>query len=140
MWNTFFDQGKYATAQATTLGLANYHKFYAQRSLQIFNIFSTVFGQGSPRLKFVISFQAVSSWVADQILNGTNLIGVANIIAGGPYYDCDSIGNTTNTALYATLTPADVISKCNNSMSSLDNILLIENTVAAKYNLSIATY
>ena len=33
VWNTFFDQGKYAVAQATALGLSNYHKFYAKRSL-----------------------------------------------------------------------------------------------------------
>lgn len=71
VWNTFFEQGKYATAQATALGLPNYHKFYAQRSLQIFNIFSSVFGNNSPRLKFVISYQSVSKWVADQILTYT---------------------------------------------------------------------
>lgn len=51
----------------------------------------------------------MSSWVADQIFTGTNLTGVVDIVAGAPYYDCDSIGNTTNTALYATLTPADII-------------------------------
>jgi hypothetical protein len=33
VWNGFFDQGKYAAAQATSLGLANSHKFYARRSL-----------------------------------------------------------------------------------------------------------
>jgi hypothetical protein len=32
VWNTFFEQGKYASARATNLGLANYHKFYAKRS------------------------------------------------------------------------------------------------------------
>lgn len=82
----------------------------------------------------------MSKWVADQILNGTGLVGVANIVAGGPYYDCDSIGNTTNTALYATLTPGDVISKCNTSFSSMDSILGIENTVAQAYGLSMAAY
>lgn len=111
--------------QATALNLTNYHKFYAQRSLQIFNIFSSVFGAGSPRLKFVVSFQAVSKWVADQILTGTGLQGVAHIIAGGPYYDCNNIGNTTNTALYATLAPGDVLSRCSNSWGSLDSILAI---------------
>ena len=94
--------------------------------MEIFNIFSSVFGAAtSTRLKFVISYQAVSKWVADQILNGTGLVGVANVVAGGPYYDCDSIGNTTNTALYATLTAADIIAKCNNSFSTMDSILSI---------------
>lgn len=99
-----------------------------------------MFGVVSPRLKFVISFQAVSQWVADQILTGTNLIGKVNIIAGGPYYDCDSIGNITNTALYATLTSTDIINKCNNSFSTLDSVLTISKNIGTTYNLSIATY
>lgn len=131
MWNAFFAQGKYATAQAQALGLANYHKFYAMRSLQIFNIFSSVFGNNSPRLKFVISYQAVSQYVADQILtyssviNGTTvyLKNVANVIAGAPYYDCNSIGNTANTAKIASQTPAEVINICNTSFSKLPPIL-----------------
>lgn len=80
------------------------------RSLQIFNIFSDVFG-GNTRLKFVISYQAVSKWVADQILsysmtiNGTNvaLKDIPNLIlAAAPYYDCNNIGNAANTAIVAT--------------------------------------
>lgn len=140
MWNTAFQQGKYAAAQATALNLTNYHKFYALRSLQIFNGFSSVFGANSTRLKFVVSFQVISQWVADQILNGTGLIGVANIIAGAPYYDCDSIGNTTNTAYYAGLTPSDIVTKCNNSLYSLNSSLATENLVSQNYNLSIAAY
>lgn len=84
-----------------------------------------MFGAGSPRVKFVISFQAVSKWVADQILVGTGLTGVVNVVAGAPYYDCDNIGNNTNTAFYATLKPQDVINKCQNSFSKLDQILAI---------------
>ena len=52
-------------------------------------------------------------------------MGVANIVAGGPYYDCNSIGNTSNAALYATLTAGDVINKCNLEFGSLDTILNI---------------
>jgi len=78
--------------------------------------------------------------VADQILTGTGLQGVAHIIAGGPYYDCNSIGNLTNTAYFAALTANDVLSRCNNSFSSLDQILGVENTVASTYNLFIAAY
>ena len=82
-----------------------------------------MFGAGQTQVKFVVSFQAVSQWVADQILTGTGLVGVAHIIAGGPYYDCDNIGNTANSAYYATLTPADIINRCNTSLSTLTPIL-----------------
>lgn len=143
VWNTFFEQGKYATSQATLAGLANYHKFYAKRSLEIFNIFSTIFGAGSARLKFVISYQAVSKWVADQILTYPGLSSVVSLVAGGPYYDCNNIGNYANVATVATQTPADVIARCmdQTNFDTLTAILAIENQVSSAYNnLPMATY
>lgn len=140
VWNTFFAQGKYAVDQAAKLGLANYHKFYALRSLQIFNIFKSVFTPQSAQLQFVISYQAVSKWVADQILSGTNLVGVANIIAAAPYYDCNNIGNYQNTALYATLSPIDIINRCNSSFATMDPYFKVHNSVAKTYNLSLSAY
>jgi hypothetical protein len=78
--------------------------------------------------------------VADQILTGTGLIGVVNLVAAAPYYDCNNIGNTTNTAYYAGLTPTAVIATCNTSFSSLASILSVSNAVAATYNLPLAAY
>lgn len=142
MWNTFFAQGQYAVAQAAAQNLTNYHKFYAKRSLSIFNTFSSVLGANSPRLKFVVSFQVVSQWVADQILSYPGLQSTAHIIAGAPYYDCNQIGNSTNTAYYAGLTPADIISRCNNTaiFDTLNTTLTIENKVASSYGLAMAAY
>jgi len=83
----------------------------------------------------------VSKWVADQILTGTGLQGVVHVIAGAPYYDCDNIGNNTNTAYYATQTPSDIITKCLNSFDSITPYLSIENQVSLAYNnLSMAAY
>ena len=67
---------------------------------------------------------------------------MVNIIASAPYYDCNSIGNSTNTAYYAGLTPADVISKCKSEFSSLNFTLQIQNALSKNYNysLSIAAY
>jgi hypothetical protein len=143
VWNTFFAQGQYAVSKANSLGLTNYHKFYAQRSLQIFNIFSSVFGTNTARLKFVISYQAVSQWVADQILSYSGLLNVVNVVASAPYYDCNGIGNTTNTAYIATQTPATVIQQCsaNSSFSVLDAILGVGQNVSLSYgNISTAAY
>lgn len=150
VWNTFFAQGKYAEAKAAELNLANYHKFYALRSLQIFNIFSSVFGNNSPRLKFVISYQAVSKWVADQILtfsttiNGTTvtLSSLPNlVIAAAPYYDCNNIGSAANTAIVATQTVAQLLQTCINQNTSLIGILQIETNVSVSYgNIPMAAY
>lgn len=150
VWNSFFAQGKYAIDQAKALGLSNAHVFYGTRSLQIYNIFTSVFGSSAAsRLKLVISYQAVSKWVADQILTATVLVNnvnvtvasVASVIASAPYYDCNSIGNTVNTALVATQTVASVITTCQNQFGSLNSTLTTENTVSAAYgNISMGAY
>jgi hypothetical protein len=150
VWNTAFAQGQYATAQATLLNLPNYHKFYASRSMQIFTIFSSVFGNNSPRLKFVISYQAVSQWVANQILTYSTLVNNVQtslssfpnlVVAAAPYYDCNGIGSTVNTAIVATETAAQVIQTCSTQFSSLTSILQIESAVSSTYaNLPMATY
>ncbi len=149
VWNTAFSQGQYAQAQANASNLTNYHKFYASRSLQIFNIFTSTFG-GNSRLKFVIAYQAVSQWVANQILTFTTTINGSSVtlsnypnlvLAAAPYYDCNNIGNNVNTAVVATQTPAQVIQTCNTSFASLDTILQVGVSVSAAYgNLPMATY
>jgi hypothetical protein len=149
VWNTAFEQGKYASVQATLLNLGSHHRFYARRSLQVFNIFTSVFG-GNSRLKFVIAYQAVNRWVADQIMtysttiNGTtvSLSSYPNtIIAAGPYYDCNSIGDTASTAQVATQTVSQVIQRCNTSFASLVTYLQLGSTVSANYsNIPMAAY
>jgi hypothetical protein len=64
VWNTMFAQGVYAQTQATVLGLNNSYQFYANRSLNVFNIFQSVFGnRTSSQLRFVVSSQSVSTYV-----------------------------------------------------------------------------
>lgn len=61
VWNTFFPQGEYAQEQGLALGLDTDprlagHKFQARRSVEIFNIFKTVFGAANRhRLVHVLS-------------------------------------------------------------------------------------
>jgi hypothetical protein len=108
-----------------------------------------VFGIGSPRLKFVVSFQAVSKWVADQILSTnvtfnnvtTSLSSVVNVLASGPYYDCGSIGNAANTAYVATQNASYVLQVCDSQFSSLTSILQTAVNISVSYgNIPLATY
>jgi hypothetical protein len=101
--------------------------------MQIYNIFKGVFGSESSRVKLVVSYQAVSKWVADQILtytavvNGSNvtLASVAGLIAGAPYYDCNDIGNSSNVGKVAAGTQDTILQMCTNNFPSLASILQI---------------
>lgn len=61
VWNTGFPQGKYARSKGIELGLsakediAGYY-YHAKRSAEIFDIFTSVFGQDqrTARLKYIV--------------------------------------------------------------------------------------
>lgn len=141
VWNQFFEQGKYASEQAKLLGLKNYHEFYAKRSLEMFNIFSQVFGdEVKKRVKFVISTQFVSTWVTEQILSYQNLAQIANILSVGTYYDCNGIGNKQNASMTAIRSVDEIIQICASSLNTLDNFLIAQKLLAKKYNLTVTAY
>lgn len=142
VWNGFFEQARYAQAQAITLGLANYHVFYGNRSLDIFKIFSGIFGPArtTSQLRFVVSSQAANTWVANQIFSVDGLKRKANILAIAPYFDCDSIGNSTNSAIYSGKTVADILNRCQNTLSSLDAVLYPYQQLATTLGLNFACY
>lgn len=141
VWNTFFLQGQYAQQQATALGLANHHVFYGTRSLQIFNIFSAVFGaRTAKQLRFVLSGQAVSIWVMNQILSVPGLAAKTNILAIAPYFDCEEIGNAVNSAYYSIGQVDDIINRCQITIKSLDKYITPYQQLAANNSLNFSCY
>jgi hypothetical protein len=100
-----------------------------------------VYGNNS-NVKFVICAQAVSVWTAQQIFNNNpGLTGVVSIIAIGPYYDCDSIGNSSNSGKFASIGTVDaIIDQCNNSLSTLDKMLSDYKAFASSKNLILTSY
>lgn len=101
--------------------------------MQVLNIFKGVFGTASSRLKLVVSYQAVSKWVADQILTYSTMVNssvvslasMAGLVAAAPYYDCNSIGNSSNVGMVAAGTTDTVFQMCTNNFPSLTSILQI---------------
>ena len=141
VWNTWFEQGKYAQEQATLLGLENHHKFYAKRSLEIFNIFKEVFGSDEQyRLKFVISTQFVSSWVTEQILSYGDIAKTAHLLAVGSYYDCGRLGSTQNSANSAIKTVEELVKICEDNLDTLDAFLQPQKLIAEQNNLVLIAY
>lgn len=92
----------------------------------------------------------MSKWVADQILTTTlfvnnkniSLAKVVNVIASAPYYDCNNIGSSLNTALVAAASNSSyVLSTCNTQFNSIFPTLQIQNDVSLAYgNISMAAY
>lgn len=88
----------------------------------------------------MISSQAVSTWVINQILSYPGVAEKANIIAIAPYFDCDNIGNSTNSAYYAIGTPDDIISRCSNTLASMDGVITPYLNLTLAKNLNFSCY
>ena len=89
VWNGGFAQAQYAAKQGLQLGFAKDEtlagwRYYAHRSVQIFNIWHTVFN-GSDRLVRVLSAQAAYAESAKQILSFNNAAKKADVLAIAPY-------------------------------------------------------
>ncbi len=78
VWNSMFEQNRYAQARAKELGLGSADRpwegggmFYARRSVQIFDIWEDVFG-GTDRLVRVLAWQSGNVWWFENILLPTD--------------------------------------------------------------------
>jgi len=90
VWNYGFRQAAYANDEGKRLGLGSpeHHRFYAQRSGEIFGIWEQVFG-GRDRLVRVLGTQSVNTWATEQILGFKDAAKHADALAVAPYFGGD---------------------------------------------------
>ena len=93
VWNDLFSAAAYARKRGLKLHLSPdpdlaQSRFYAQRSVEIFNIFENVFGSRE-RLTRVIGTQVANLEVAREILEWKNTFKHADALAVAPYFTID---------------------------------------------------
>lgn len=89
-WNTLFLQGNYVREQGLKLGLdtnANRagYRYYAQRSVEIFNNWQSVFGNKN-RIKRILAGWTVAPQISEIILSQDEAYKSADAFAIGPYF------------------------------------------------------
>lgn len=92
IWNTIFSQGTYCEQQGLALGLSSnaYEarlRFQAQRSVEIFEIFESVFaGEARQRIVRVLAAQAGNPWTSTVLLDHGNALEHVDALAIAPYF------------------------------------------------------
>jgi hypothetical protein len=89
LWNSMFEQSRYAGEQGIRLKLAEKPweagwRYTAQRSVEIFAIWESVFG-GRARLVRVLPGFAANDWISNEILAWKNAAKHADALAIAPY-------------------------------------------------------
>jgi len=90
VWNWGFPQTSYASEMGLALGLSNdqyaaVFMYHVYRTLQIVDIFESVFG-GTSRMVRVLGAQVAGSWWADQMLMYNNAAAHLDALAVAPYF------------------------------------------------------
>jgi PA14 domain len=92
-WNSMFSQSSYVSQKGLALGLdSNGYtaglRYYSQRSVEMFNIWESVFGSStSQRVIKVLSGHAANPWTGEQILGWKDAYKHADSYAIAPYFD-----------------------------------------------------
>jgi hypothetical protein len=97
VWNSGFEQSRWAGEEGKRLGLADKPweaawRYTARRSVAIFRIWEEAFGRGS-RLVRVVASQAANPYVSEQVVGFEDAYKHADALAIAPYVTCNVAPN-----------------------------------------------
>lgn len=117
VWNGQFAQATYARDRGLELGLSSdafqaQLLYHSQRSLQIFQIFETVFGDAD-RLVRVMASQAANPWVSTQVLDFGDALAHTDALAIAPYFG-GYLGGPSEQARVAAMSVDELVTELRN--------------------------
>jgi len=146
VWNSQFQQTQYAQTQGLALGLhpTSWHAgwlYYSQRSVEVFEIFSNVYGQPRDRnLVRVLAGQSVNPWINTQIMDWQDAYKHADAFAVAPYFG-GYLGNLNVSPNTATFSIPQILSDCDtNSAFNHSQYTLTNSNYTAFRGLDLLAY
>jgi len=114
VWNGQFAQARYAQEQGLAAGLSTNAfqaqlYFHSQRSVEVFQIFESVFG-ANDRLVRVMASQAANAWTSEQELDFGDALSHTDALAIAPYFG-GNLGGPSEQARVSAMSTSDLISE-----------------------------
>ncbi|MEZ4888537.1 MAG: hypothetical protein R3E32_27685 [Chitinophagales bacterium] len=143
VWNGQFDQATYAGEQGVAQGLADNewegrNFYYSKRSVEIFDIFETVFG-GTDQLQRVLAWQNVNVWGSAQILDYNNAYLKTDALAIAPYFS-GNLGSPDTQNEVAAMSIDEILDRCEHDISVMMEGVRKQGINAADHNVSMIAY
>lgn len=147
VWNTAFEQTRWAVARSAALQLplaADFMPaaFYAQRSVEVFKIIQQVYGAAdSPRLVRVLAGQAVWTQFLDSALAWNGAAANADVMAIAPYFNAEAAGAVANVDTTLTQTSDEIVDQMLASIRGNVKWSMQANAdLARRYSLKLKAY
>ena len=144
VWNAIFEQSNYAEQRGLSLGLStdpNRARLYyhSLRSVEIFNIFASVFA-GNERLVRVMGSQASNPWISRQILEYRNAYLSTDALAIAPYFG-NYLGYTSEEQRVAAMTVDDLIAELRNvAIPGAIDAIRAQSGIAREFGVILTAY
>ncbi|HEX5062624.1 MAG TPA: hypothetical protein VFV99_24800, partial [Kofleriaceae bacterium] len=146
VWNGIFSQGTYCEQQGVALGLGSSPfearlRFQAQRSVEIFEIFETIFpGAERQRLVRVLASQAANSWVSTTLLDHGAALQHTDALAIAPYFG-GYLGGSDHLAAVSAMDLDDLFAELGTvAVPTSLSWVTMQAAVASQRNVSLIAY
>ncbi len=145
VWNTGFEQTRWANAQSDKLGLqrpwGTPSEFYAQRSVEMFKIFRQVWAADSARLVRVIAGQAAWTQFLEHALAWKDTAANADVVAIAPYFNAAGTDDPAKVDATLALTSDQVVDRMLQSIrGDMASNIARSAALARKYKLTLKAY
>ena len=144
VWNSIFDQSRYAAEQGAKLGLSSNTfegqiRFYSQRSAEVFRIWEKVFS-GTSRLIRVMASQAANDWVSEVVLESEGAAKTTDALAIAPYIG-GFAGDPAEETRVERMTPEALLAELHvKGLAETEGWLARQKKVADRFGVSLLAY
>jgi len=136
-WNSIFSQTRYMKQQAARLGI-NFRQFYSRRTVEIMDIWTTVFGKRN--LVRIMSSQFVNRSVSEQVLSFENAYRSVDALAVGPYFG-GKMGRANQVEATLRLSPYRLVQTLiNEELPRIKSLMRMQKAIANKYKVRLLGY
>jgi hypothetical protein len=144
VWNGIFPQAQYAAERGRALNLSSdafqaQLFWHARRSVQMFNIWSTVFG-GTTRLVRVMGGFSACTWCSEQSLSFENASAFTDALAIAPYFG-GYLGDDGNRSRVASMTLDQMVTELRNvALPNAKTAMVNSASLASRYGVDMIAY
>lgn len=144
VWNSIFDQSRYAAEQGAKQKLSSNEfeaqlRYQSRRTVEIFRIWEKVFS-GTSRLVRVMGSQAANSWVSEVLLEFEDAYRVTDAVAIAPYFG-GYAGDPSEESRIATMTPEALIADLRSrGLPEVQEWLSRQKQVADRFAVKLIAY
>lgn len=144
VWNSIFDQSRYAAEQGAKQKLSSNEfeaqlRYQSRRSVEIFRIWEKVLS-GTSRLVRVMGSQAANSWVSEVLLGFEDAHRVTDAVAIAPYFG-GYAGDSSEESRIAAMTPEALIAELHSrGLPEVQEWLSRQKQVADRFAVKLIAY